>query len=52
MAYSNFTGVEYPNIEDKKTLTRGIELDKEQCVDLVMATDPDCDRELLAENMQ
>ena len=44
MPDSNFAGIEYPNPEDKKALTRGIELAKEQGADLVMATDPDCDR--------
>lgn len=41
---SNFAGIEYPNPEDKKALTRGIELAKAEGADLVMATDPDCDR--------
>ena len=40
----NFAGIEYPNPEDKKALTRGIELARENGADLVMATDPDCDR--------
>ena len=44
MPDSNFAGIEYPNPEDKKALTRGIELAKEQGADLIMATDPDCDR--------
>ena len=44
MPDSNFAGIEYPNPEDKKALTRGIQLAKEQGADLVMATDPDCDR--------
>ena len=44
MPDSNFAGIEYPNPEDKKALTRGIKLAKEQGADLVMATDPDCDR--------
>ena len=44
MPDSNFAGIEYPNPEDKKALIRGIELAKEQGADLVMATDPDCDR--------
>ena len=44
MPDSNFAGIKYPNPEDKKALTRGIELAKEQGADLVMATDPDCDR--------
>ena len=44
MPDSNFAGIEYPNPEDKKSLTRGIELAKAEGADLVMATDPDCDR--------
>ena len=44
MPDSNFSGIEYPNPEDKKALTRGIELAKAEGADLVMATDPDCDR--------
>ena len=44
MPDSNFAGIEYPNPEDKKALTRGIELAKAEGADLVMATDPDCDR--------
>ena len=40
----NFAGIEYPNPEDQKALARGIELAKENHADLVIATDPDCDR--------
>lgn len=40
----NFAGIDYPNPEDKKALTRGIDLAKEVGADLVIATDPDCDR--------
>ena len=40
----NFAGIEYPNPEDKNALNRGIELAKAEGADLVMATDPDCDR--------
>lgn len=40
----NFAGVEYPNPEDQKALTRGIELAKKEGANLVIATDPDCDR--------
>ena len=40
----NFAGIEYPNPEEQKALTRGIELAKENGADLVIATDPDCDR--------
>ena len=42
--YPNFSGIEYPNPEDKKALVRGINLAKEVGADLVIATDPDCDR--------
>lgn len=44
MPDSNFAGVEYPNPEDQKALTRGIELAKKEGANLVIATDPDCDR--------
>ena len=40
----NFAGIEYPNPEEQKALTRGIELAKKSGSDLVIATDPDCDR--------
>ena len=40
----NFAGVKYPNPEDQKALTRGIELAKKEGADLLIATDPDCDR--------
>ena len=40
----NFAGIEYPNPEDQKALNRGIGLAKTEGADLVMATDPDCDR--------
>ncbi|MBO3446225.1 phospho-sugar mutase [Clostridium sp. CCUG 7971] len=40
----NFSGIDYPNPEDKKALQRGIELAKWEGADLVIATDPDCDR--------
>lgn len=40
----NFAGIEYPNPEDQRALTRGIELAKNENADLVIATDPDCDR--------
>lgn len=45
---SNFAGINYPNPEDKKALERGIKLAKEEGADLVIATDPDCDRVGLA----
>lgn len=41
---SNFAGIEYPNPEDQKALDRGINIAKEVGADLVIATDPDCDR--------
>ncbi|MGL5346964.1 MAG: phospho-sugar mutase [Peptostreptococcaceae bacterium] len=40
----NFAGIEYPNPEEQKALNRGIELAKSEGADLVIATDPDCDR--------
>ncbi|MEG1409811.1 MAG: phospho-sugar mutase [Terrisporobacter sp.] len=40
----NFAGIEYPNPEDQRALARGIELAKCEGADLVIATDPDCDR--------
>ena len=40
----NFAGIEYPNPEEHKALTRGIALAKAKGADLVIATDPDCDR--------
>ena len=40
----NFAGIEYPNPEEHKALTRGIALAKAEGGDLVIATDPDCDR--------
>ena len=40
----NFAGIEYPNPEEKKALTRGIELARKRGADLLIATDPDCDR--------
>lgn len=44
----NFAGINYPNPEDKKALERGIVLAKKENADLVIATDPDCDRVGLA----
>lgn len=40
----NFPTVVSPNPEDRKTLTLGIELAKEKDADIVLGTDPDCDR--------
>ncbi|CEP81542.1 phospho-sugar mutase [Paraclostridium sordellii] len=41
---SNFADIKYPNPEDKKALERAIKLAKKEDADLVIATDPDCDR--------
>ncbi len=40
----NFAGIDYPNPEDKKALARGVEVAKQNNANLVIATDPDCDR--------
>lgn len=40
----DFSTVGYPNPEDKKVFTLAIELAKEQGADLIIGTDPDCDR--------
>jgi len=40
----NFPTVDYPNPEDKKAFEYAIKLAKEKNADLVVATDPDCDR--------
>ena len=40
----NFAGIEYPNPEDGKALVRAVNLAREKGSDLVIATDPDCDR--------
>lgn len=40
----NFPTVFSPNPEDRKALTLGIELAKEKDADIVLGTDPDCDR--------
>ncbi|WP_249030535.1 phospho-sugar mutase [Tannockella kyphosi] len=40
----NFTTCPYPNPEIKETLQLGIEYAKKYDADLVLATDPDCDR--------
>lgn len=40
----NFSGIKYPNPEEKGALKRGIELAKKEGANLVIATDPDCDR--------
>lgn len=41
---SEFSGIEYPNPEDPKALKRAVKLAEEKGADLVIATDPDCDR--------
>ena len=40
----DFTTVGYPNPEDVKAFDYAIELGKEKKADILMATDPDCDR--------
>lgn len=40
----NFPTVVSPNPEDRKALTLGIELAKEKDANIVLGTDPDCDR--------
>lgn len=40
----NFSTVEYPNPEEKKALKLGVDLAKENNANLVIGTDPDCDR--------
>lgn len=39
-----FSGIKKPNPEEEKALSRGIELLKKKKADLLIATDPDCDR--------
>ncbi|MDU6115836.1 MAG: phospho-sugar mutase [Paeniclostridium sordellii] len=41
---SKFSGIKSPNPEEKEALKRGIELAKKEDANLVVATDPDCDR--------
>ena len=41
---SNFTTVGYPNPEDPKVFTLAIALAKEKNADIIVGTDPDCDR--------
>ncbi|MCL2603871.1 MAG: phospho-sugar mutase [Defluviitaleaceae bacterium] len=40
----NFPTVDYPNPEDKKAFALALELAKQKDADIVVATDPDCDR--------
>lgn len=44
MPDSEFPTVDYPNPEDEKAFTLGIELAKEKEAHIIIATDPDCDR--------
>ncbi len=41
---SNFTTVKYPNPEDIDAFALGIDLAKKVNADIILATDPDCDR--------
>ena len=41
---SNFSTVDYPNPEDPKALKMAIDLGEEIDADLILGTDPDCDR--------
>lgn len=43
----NFPTVEFPNPEEKSALTLGLKLMEEQKADILLATDPDADREAL-----
>ncbi len=40
----NFAGIKTPNPEEARALKRGINLMKEKDADILIATDPDCDR--------
>lgn len=40
----NFSTVEYPNPEEKSVFNIGIDMAKESNADLIIGTDPDCDR--------
>lgn len=40
----NFSTVKYPNPEENEVFTRAIEMAKELEADLIIGTDPDCDR--------
>ncbi len=40
----NFTTVGYPNPEDPKAFDYAVELGKKESADILIATDPDCDR--------
>lgn len=41
---SSFSTVKYPNPEEHEVFTRAIEMAKELGADLILGTDPDCDR--------
>lgn len=44
MPDSEFSTIDYPNPEDKKAFKLAIELAKKQDADIIIGTDPDCDR--------
>lgn len=44
MPDSNFSTVAYPNPEEKEVFTLAIKLAREKGADLIIGTDPDCDR--------
>lgn len=44
MPDSNFSTVEYPNPEEKAVFDIAIEMAKQNGVDIIIGTDPDCDR--------
>lgn len=44
MPDSEFSTVKYPNPEEHEVFTRAIDMAKESCADLILGTDPDCDR--------
>jgi phosphoglucomutase len=44
MPDSEFSTVKYPNPEEHEVFTKAIEMAKESCADLILGTDPDCDR--------
>ena len=41
---SNFSTVKYPNPEDRAVFELAIQMAKEKDVELIIGTDPDCDR--------
>jgi phosphoglucomutase len=44
MPDSEFSTVKYPNPEEHEVFARAIDMAKESCADLILGTDPDCDR--------